>query len=55
MEYNYIWINMLTTLPETSNTLLLTDVTDETIGTYECAVSNVAGTGMASITIGLVG
>ena len=53
MDYTYVWTDRdtMTRLSETSSTLNLNDVNEESLGTYECAVSNVAGTGMDSITI----
>ena len=57
MDYTYVWTDRdtMTRLPESTSILNLNDVTEENLGTYECAVRNVAGTGMDSITIELGG
>ena len=54
MIYIYKWTNVdtsITLLGETSDTLILSSITEEEIATYRCDVTNSAGTGSDTITI----
>ena len=58
MSYTYTWTHVDTSQTlsgETSNTLMLTDIMLDTIGTYMCEVMNAVGVGSGNVTFALGG
>ena len=53
--YTWTYVNDGLTLTETSNILILFPVTLDNVGTYRCEATNLAGTGMDSLSFHLAG
>ncbi len=52
VNFAYIWRRVLvSTLSEETNTLVLSNITADQFGTYQCEVTNDAGSGSATIRI----
>ncbi len=52
VNLTYVWrIVSVSTLTEETNTLVLSNITADQFGTYQCEVTNDAGSGSATISI----
>ncbi len=53
VNFTYVWRRVLiSALSEKTNTLVLSNITADQFGTYQCEVTNDAGSGSARICIG---
>ncbi len=52
VNFTYVWrIVSVSTLSEETNTLVLSNITADQFGTYQCEVTNDAGSGSVTISI----